>query len=189
VIRKEVSLLISELAAGASNDRWMQFFDARMQSLRNEYAPKVPELFRSEIGFDVSPDQVLEITYGGAEQGSRILKKPDDHKGSSPDTESKEPGASTTPSPPETAVRDATASVIEEVQAKPPLEPDDQAIKVKKRGRKSIFTPDQLQQAYEMKQAGKTNNQIAKVLYKTRTPTPQEQRNVPTILKYHFGSK
>ncbi len=59
----------------------------------------------------------------------------------------------------------------------------------KKRGRKSSFTSDQLEIARQMKKDGKRNNEIAKVLYKTCTPTPEQRRSVPTTLKHHFGSK
>src|SRR5690349_8947768 len=48
-----------------------------------------------------------------------------------------------------------------------PTEPEGHAETPKKRGRKRTFTDDQLLQALEMKLAGKTNNEIAKVLYGT----------------------
>jgi hypothetical protein len=56
----------------------------------------------------------------------------------------------------------------------------------KKRGRKTAFTLAQMNEARAMKINGKRNNEIAKVLYGTLTPTPQQRRSVPTILKYHF---
>ena len=55
----------------------------------------------------------------------------------------------------------------------------------KKRGRKTTFTPAQLKEARAMKLNGKRNNEIAKVLYGTATPTAGQRRSVPTILKYH----
>jgi len=58
----------------------------------------------------------------------------------------------------------------------------------KKRGRKRIFTQDQLDKANTMKQARKSNNEIAKVLYGTLTPTGAQRRSVPTTLNYHFKS-
>jgi hypothetical protein len=57
------------------------------------------------------------------------------------------------------------------------------------RGRKSAFTADQLQNANELKRGGKTNREIAKVLYNTSNPTDHQRQRVPVILKYHFGSK
>lgn len=59
----------------------------------------------------------------------------------------------------------------------------------KKRGRPTRFTMEQLRTAYEMKQAGKRNNEVAKVLYSTKSPTPEQRRSVPTTLKHHFPSK
>lgn len=59
----------------------------------------------------------------------------------------------------------------------------------KKRGRPTRFTRQQLRTAYEMKDAGEKNNEIAKVLYKTNTPTPEQRRSVPTELNYHSRSK
>jgi hypothetical protein len=59
----------------------------------------------------------------------------------------------------------------------------------KKRGRPTRFTQQQLVAANRMKQAGKPNNEIAKILYCTSTPTPAQRRSVPTSLKYHFVSK
>jgi hypothetical protein len=58
----------------------------------------------------------------------------------------------------------------------------------RRRGRKRIFTQDQLQKAHEMKQAGKSNSAIAKVLYCTFSPNKHQRRSVSTILSYHFGS-
>jgi len=60
---------------------------------------------------------------------------------------------------------------------------------MKRRGRPSLFSPEQLSEAQEMKRAGKRNNEIAKILYGTRTPTQDQRRSVPTVLKHHFGSK
>lgn len=57
------------------------------------------------------------------------------------------------------------------------------------RGRKTIFTPEQLNEARQMKIAGKINNEIAKILYATNTPTPGQRRSVSTTLKHHFGPK
>jgi hypothetical protein len=62
----------------------------------------------------------------------------------------------------------------------------------KSRGRKSKFSPQQLEQAVQMKSSKKSNNEIAKELYGTTTPTSDQRRSVPTILKYHdrkSGSK
>lgn len=56
------------------------------------------------------------------------------------------------------------------------------------RGRPSRFTADQLRQAEEAKQAGKTNNVVATILY-GRHPTPDQRRSVPTILKYRRARK
>jgi hypothetical protein len=58
----------------------------------------------------------------------------------------------------------------------------------RKRGRKSIFTTEILEEARQKKQAGHSNNEVAKVLYRTLTPSADQRRSVPTILKYH-GSK
>jgi transcriptional regulator with XRE-family HTH domain len=58
----------------------------------------------------------------------------------------------------------------------------------RRRGRKRIFTQDQLQKAHEMKQDGKSNSAIAKVLYCTLNPDQGQRRSVPTILSYHLGS-
>ena len=58
-----------------------------------------------------------------------------------------------------------------------------------KRGRKTIFTQKQLDEARQMKSDGKINNEIAKILYRTNTPTPEQRRSVSTTLKHHFGSK
>lgn len=64
------------------------------------------------------------------------------------------------------------------------------AVAVRKtRGRSPKFTPEILQRAREMKQARKGNVEIARVLYNTLTPTPDQRRSVPTILRHHFGSK
>ena len=63
------------------------------------------------------------------------------------------------------------------------------ATRSNKRGRKTIFSPDQLERACSMKQSGIANNQIAKLLYQTKTSTAEQRRSVPTILRYHFGSK
>jgi hypothetical protein len=57
------------------------------------------------------------------------------------------------------------------------------------RGRRSRFTADQLHKAQMMKEQGKSNNDIAKILYQTSQPTPEQRRSIPTILKYHFPSK
>ena len=59
----------------------------------------------------------------------------------------------------------------------------------KKRGRKRRFTPEQLDTARKMKNGAKSNQEIAKTLYKTNTPNSAQRRSVPTVLKYHFGSK
>jgi hypothetical protein len=56
------------------------------------------------------------------------------------------------------------------------------------RGRRRKFSQQQLDQAQQMKLAGKTNNEIARVLYGD-SPTEAHRRSVPTILKHHFGSK
>jgi hypothetical protein len=56
----------------------------------------------------------------------------------------------------------------------------------RRRGRKSRFSREQLRQANEMKSAGKTNQEIAKVLYSSN-PTAAQRRSVPTILSHHFG--
>jgi hypothetical protein len=58
----------------------------------------------------------------------------------------------------------------------------------KRRGRKRRFSPQQLETARRMKEGGKTNNEIAKVLY-GKDPTEAQRRSVPTTLKYHFGRK
>ena len=57
------------------------------------------------------------------------------------------------------------------------------------RGRPARFTTEQLRDAREMKKIGRTNNEIAKLLYATKTPDFGQRRSVPTILKYHFGTK
>jgi len=67
--------------------------------------------------------------------------------------------------------------------ARPEAEP------TKKRGRKRVFTQEQLNTAREMKAAEKTNNEIAKILYNTHTPTPAQRRSVPTTLRHHFKSR
>ena len=59
----------------------------------------------------------------------------------------------------------------------------------RKRGRKRKFTRDRLEQARKMKEAGKRNNEIAKILYDTLTPTGGQRRSVSTTLRYHFKSK
>lgn len=59
----------------------------------------------------------------------------------------------------------------------------------RRRGRKSHFTQAQLDEARSMKQAGKHNNEIAKLLYDTLTPSAAQRRSVPTILNHHFKSK
>ena len=59
----------------------------------------------------------------------------------------------------------------------------------KKRGRRRMFTAEQLAEAHRMKSTGKCNNEIAKILYKTSNPTADQRRSVPTTLKYHFGGK
>lgn len=66
--------------------------------------------------------------------------------------------------------------------------PGDPGNQIKRRGRKSTFSKQQLEQARQMKAAGKTNHEIAKVLYGPH-PTEAHRRSVPTMLKYHFGSK
>jgi hypothetical protein len=58
-----------------------------------------------------------------------------------------------------------------------------------KRGRKAKFSRDQLEAANKLKLEGKRNNEVAKILYATITPTPAQRRSVPTTLKHHFGSK
>jgi hypothetical protein len=67
-----------------------------------------------------------------------------------------------------------------------PTKPADRGGAVLKRGRKTAFAPLQLQTAREMKQAGKRNQEIAKVLWGINAPTANQRRSVPTILRYHF---
>ena len=67
-----------------------------------------------------------------------------------------------------------------------PAEPAECKDTVLKRGRKTAFAPLQLQTAREMKQAGKRNQEIAKVLWGINAPTANQRRSVPTILSYHF---
>jgi hypothetical protein len=68
-----------------------------------------------------------------------------------------------------------------------PAEPAECKDTVLKRGRKTAFAPLQLQTAREMKQAGKRNQEIAKVLWGINAPTANQRRSVPTILRYHFS--
>jgi hypothetical protein len=56
----------------------------------------------------------------------------------------------------------------------------------KKRGRKRVFKPEQIKEASTMKRSGKSNNEIAKVLYHSQSPTPSQRRSVSTILRYHL---
>jgi hypothetical protein len=79
--------------------------------------------------------------------------------------------------------REWTAKAYRRVATPAQLDPP------KKRGRPTRFTLQQLRQADEMKRAGETNNEIAKILYRTKTPTPEQRRSVPTELKHHFRSK
>jgi hypothetical protein len=78
---------------------------------------------------------------------------------------------------------------------KPDQPPDsDETVQVEpktpgRRGRKTIFTQEQLNEARQMKSVGKINNEIAKLLYRTNTPTPGQRRSVSTTLRHHFGSK
>jgi hypothetical protein len=61
----------------------------------------------------------------------------------------------------------------------------DDAAKPKTRGRRSKFTEDRLRQARAAKDSGKTNDQVAKILYSTNTTTPGQRRSVSTILRHH----
>ncbi len=70
-----------------------------------------------------------------------------------------------------------------------PAAPEQPLRAVKKRGRPTRFTEDQLSRAHAMKQGGQNNNAIAKLLYATLTPTEAQRRSVPTILNHHFGPK
>jgi hypothetical protein len=58
----------------------------------------------------------------------------------------------------------------------------------KARGRKRKFSQQQLDQARQMKSEGKSNNEIARLLYGA-TPTEAQRRSVPTTLKHHFGPR
>lgn len=55
-----------------------------------------------------------------------------------------------------------------------------------RRGRPGKFSSARLERARKMKIAGKTNNEVAKILY-IKSPTYAERRSVTTILKHHFG--
>jgi hypothetical protein len=61
----------------------------------------------------------------------------------------------------------------------------EQKLPIKKRGRPGKFTDQQIIEARAAKSAGKTNNAVAKILYKTLAPTPQQRHSVPTLLRYH----
>jgi hypothetical protein len=56
----------------------------------------------------------------------------------------------------------------------------------KKRGRRAKFTEEQFRQARDAKNAAKSNKKIAMILYRTKTPTPEQQRGVSMILKRRF---
>ena len=60
---------------------------------------------------------------------------------------------------------------------------------IQRRGRKSMFTSDQLNKAMEMKRAGHKNRDVATILYNTTRPTQAQCRSVPTTLRYHFGPR
>jgi Primase C terminal 1 (PriCT-1) len=71
--------------------------------------------------------------------------------------------------------------VVDWIYRQPPIN--------RQRGRKPVFTPEQLRKAFEMKQSGRTNTEIAKVLYSTPAPTERQRTGIPAILNYHFGHK
>ncbi|MEO8100061.1 MAG: hypothetical protein ABI811_20340 [Acidobacteriota bacterium] len=85
------------------------------------------------------------------------------------------------------ADRQATSELVQAIPAPQPelKEP----VNRKRLGRKTKFTPEQLQQAAIMKNAGNTNDEIAKVLYGINVPTDAQRRSVPTILNYHDPQK
>lgn len=57
----------------------------------------------------------------------------------------------------------------------------------KKRGRPQTIPDERKQAALAQKREGGTNRDAAKALYGVRFPTPQQVRNVPSILRYHEG--
>jgi hypothetical protein len=57
----------------------------------------------------------------------------------------------------------------------------------KKRGRPVKFTLEQKEQALQAKNGGKTNKEVARILYGSH-PTPQQVKNVPAILKHYKRS-
>jgi len=59
------------------------------------------------------------------------------------------------------------------------------AAAAKKKGRPSRFGLSEIYAAAAAKNAGRPNNQVAKILYSTKTPTPAQRRSVSTILKHH----
>ena len=52
-----------------------------------------------------------------------------------------------------------------------------------KRGRPRKISDEQLERAQQMKVEGRSNNEIAKILHNTKSPTPSQRRNVSVILK------
>jgi hypothetical protein len=82
--------------------------------------------------------------------------------------------------------RPSTDAEATNISSRAPFEAE--KVTPKRRGRKTRFTQEQLDQALKMKSAGQSNNTIAKVLYGP-SPTAAQRRSVPTTLKHHFGSK
>jgi hypothetical protein len=59
------------------------------------------------------------------------------------------------------------------------------AVGIMKRGRPQIITDEKKIAAAKLKANGGTNREVAKLLYGTRFPTPQQTKNVPSILRHH----
>jgi len=105
-----------------------------------------------------------------------------------------EPAQSMTPAPPVTKTaeldpdRAATLDFSLETGLAEAVEGEGQrgiAVQPKLRGRKPMFSAEQLAQANQMKRDGKPNVLIAKCLYGVQSPTDGQRRSVLTILKYH----
>lgn len=69
---------------------------------------------------------------------------------------------------------------VAEIKLEPSNRPEQ-----RRRGRKVTFSAEQIDQARELKLAGKSNHEAAKVLYRTSSPTENHRRAVSTILKHH----
>jgi hypothetical protein len=70
-------------------------------------------------------------------------------------------------------------------QPMPNLEARGAASSRRRRGRPQVIPEQAKAAAAKLKAAGRTNSEIAAVLYRTKHPTSQQTKNVPSILRHH----